>query len=136
VIGAAYGFLALPVAYFAMLIGLAPGLPATLVPLLGAVCLGVGAFLGLRGGEKRLLLFLLSPALSGLLVAFAAVREGGLPVSFEQSLLLGFLGVQILLVVFLVYRIREARAAAAALAVFCLTYAGFALFLALSFGDD
>jgi len=131
------------VAFLALAAPLAAG-PLPLVPAAGTLSLGVGLFLAKRERQPELLLFLAPFALSEVLVTVAGlmrglVREGqGSPalVQLVNAGLLVFVAVQIVVCACLIYRLR-ARSAAIALAIFSLTYAIFAAFVAgMAFSDS
>ena len=128
---------ALPSWYFETILNpLAVG-PLTAIPAFGAMCLGIGVILALIGRERRLLLFLVPLAISEILVALAGALRGDVPESAGGPILLVFVIAQSLFSIYLVYRMKGARWAASALALFSLTYALFAAFIAaMAFTDS
>ena len=129
--------LALPEWYFGAILDPFGAGPLSAVPAFGTLCLFVGLVLGLRRRTKGLLLFLIPAGLCEMLVAVAGAFRGQVQSSFAQPLLLGFLAVQLLISVYLIYRSKGARGAASALTLFSLTYALFASFIAvMAFTDS
>jgi hypothetical protein len=128
--------LALPKWFFpAVLAPLAAG-PLTLIPATGTACLVVGIVLGAIKRKVSLFLFLIPAMLSELLVGVAGFFRGRMQGSPTDWLLGAFLILQVLLCGYLVWRARGARAAAAPLAIFCVSYATFAAFVAaMAFND-
>ncbi|MGE0668561.1 MAG: hypothetical protein AB7O49_18555 [Sphingomonadales bacterium] len=106
------------------------------IPALGIVCLLAGAALGFRYRQKRLLMcgvpFILSVSFGGV----AGLLRGEVPNGWADFIMYGFLAGQLILSVWLVYFARRAWPAAALLAVFSMSYALFAAFIAyMSFTD-
>jgi hypothetical protein len=106
----------------------------TAIPAGGVICLGIGSIVGVVKRQWRLLIFLLPTALSQIYVAvagwFRGKPKGG-------ASLLVFLVLQLVFIVYLVYRSKGARPAAIALALFCIAYALFAAFIAgMAFAND
>jgi len=130
-------FWALPKWFFSTFMHpLDAGLLST-VPALGIISLFVGLTLGLIGREPRLLLFFIPFTLSQLLVSIAGALRGQLPGASSGNPLLLFMLLHVVLVAYLIYFLVGARGAAAALAVFSLTYALFAALVAsMSFSDN
>ena len=131
---------ALPLWYFsAVTVPFSAG-ALTVVPALGALSLAIGAVLGVIQRRRRLLLFVLPFAFSEILVAVAGVMRGHVPVTGDAVLnvgLLVFFAAQIAISGYLIYSIKGARASAAALGVFSVSYAAFGVFVAaMSFTDN
>jgi len=107
----------------------------SLVPAIGVICFGSGVILGIRNRDKRLLAFILPVLLSEMLVAAAGFMLGVLRGTASGPfiygfLIYGFLIFQLLIVAYLVFKMRGSRVAATLLAVFSITYALFAVFIA------
>ncbi len=108
-----------------------------LVVLLGTLGLVGGVFMGLLQRGRALFLFLLSFLLSETFVAVAGSFRGGLRGNAGLLPAGLFILAQIALIVRVVYRTKQARAASLALTVFSLSYALFALIVAgMAFADD
>jgi hypothetical protein len=112
----------------------------TIVPVLGILSLAIGVVAGIAKREKRLLLFLLLPAASQILLVAAGFARGafkhnpspGPPWIIWASILLQFLAAA-----YLVWRLKGARAPAAAIAVFTSSYAFMAALVAsMALADD
>jgi len=129
-------FLALPQWYFSAIFRpFAEGL-FTAIPSLGIVCLAIGIILGVIGRKPSLLIFLFLPAMSQALVAAAGLMRGTLRYEAYEPILWAFLLLQVTVAGYLVYRLKNARPAAAALGIFTISYAFFAWFVAaMAFGD-
>lgn len=128
--------LALPEWFFStVLMPLAAG-PLTLIPAIGTVCLVVGIVLGAMKRKASLLLFLVPASLSELLVGVAGFLRGQMRGNPTDWLLGAFLIFQFLLCGYLIWQAKGARVAAAPLAVFSVSYATFAAFVAaMAFND-
>lgn len=108
----------------------------SLVPAVGALSLGVGALLAERESQRGLRLFLVPFALSEMLVAIAGfmpgqVRQGSADtalVQFVDGSLFVFMAIQIAVPTYLAYRLKGASAIA--FAIFSVTYAAVAAFVA------
>ena len=111
----------------------------TLIPAIGLFALLLGAVLGVAARRRELLWFLLLFGLSEVLVGLAGLMRGQVRPSASDGLaaiLYAFLGLQLSVSVYLLYRIRGARLATAALGIFSVTYAAYAIFIAgMSFTD-
>ena len=128
--------LALPNWFFSTIIHPFSAGPLTLVPTIGVICFCSGVILGIRNREKSLLAFILPVLLSEMLVAAAGFMRGALRGSASNPVVYGFLILQLLIAVYLVFRLRGSRVAATLLAVFSILYALFAVFIAgMSFND-
>lgn len=113
----------------------------TVVPAIGLVSLLLGMILGAMRPRQELLWFLLlfvsSEALVGIAGAMRGQVRAGTSIRILGVALYAFLGFQLAASAYLIYRIRGTRASAAALAVFSLTYAAAAVFVAsMSFADE
>ena len=97
-----------------------------------------GSIIGIvRRRRLQLLLLLVSVAVSETYVAIAGMLRGQVRGGASVAPLCIFLGLQVCLLGLLIYRSKGARLAATALALFCLTYALFAAFVAgMAFADD
>ncbi len=81
-------------------------------------------------------MFLLLPVASQVLVVVAGFMRGSLREEANQPILLAFLLLQIAVAAYFVFRLNGARLSAAALAVFTVSYALFAAFVAaMAFSD-
>jgi hypothetical protein len=138
---------ALPLWYLVAFVALAAPLaagPLPLIPAAGTLSLGVGVFLAKRQPQRGLLLFLVPFGLSEALVALAGLmrgqaREGQTDalLHFVNGSMFVFIAFQATLCAYLVFRLRAARSSAIALAIFSMTYAAFAVFVAaMSFSDS
>ena len=131
--------MALPSWYFGAASNPFSGGALTLVPAVGALSLIVGTILGVIQRKRDLLWFLVLFALSEMLVVIAGVMRGQVrPMSGPLNVwLYVFLGLQLVLSGYLIYRIKGARTSATALGVFSVTYAATATFVAaMSFTDS
>lgn len=128
--------LALPQWYFpAILAPFAAG-PLTLIPAAGVLALLVGAGMAAVRRRREALWFLVPAVADHVLVAVAGVMRGDLRDDVSNPVLIAFLVAQLVLCGVLVWRLRQARAEAALLTVFAMTYALFAAFIAsMSFND-
>lgn len=109
----------------------------SVIPSLGIVCLPVGIALGVRHRDQRMLLFCAPFVLSVLYVGVAGLLRGALPISWGGFVLYGFLGLQLLLTAWLIYRLWHDLPAATMLGTFSMTYAFFAGFVAsMAFTDS
>jgi hypothetical protein len=110
----------------------------SLIPFVGGLALVVGAVIGIVQRRPSLIYFVVSPFLSECYVAVAGALRGQLrgaaglvPASVFAVVQAAFL------IWFLIYRLRGARLAAFALALFCASYAFFAWFVGgMAFADD
>lgn len=116
----------------------------TLVPAAGTLSLGLGVVLGAIRQRRDLLLFLLPFALSEILVGVAGAMRGQVRIGEADPALVDlvhgglfiFMAVQVAISAYLVYLLKGARSSAIALAIFTVTYAAFAAFVAtMSFSD-
>jgi hypothetical protein len=109
----------------------------TAIPALGTVCLMLGIGLALVRGRRSLLLFLIPLIASEAFVALAGMMRGDFRGETANPILLGFLAAQLIVSAWIVYRCRAALPAALLLAIFSISYALFAAFVAaMSFSDD
>jgi hypothetical protein len=107
------------------------------IPFAGTVCLALGVGIGICKRQPQLLWFLAPVALSQGFVAVAGLFRGTLRGSGATLVLVAFLGLQVVLVVFALFRSKNARLTAIPLALFCVTYTLFAGFIAgMAFSDD
>ena len=129
--------LALPEWFFpSVLMPFAAG-PLTLIPALGTVCLAIGIGLGVMKHKPALWLFLIPALFCEALVGIAGLFRGELRGSASEWALVAFLIFQLALCGYLVWRVRGARTAAVPLALFSLTYAMYAAFIAsMAFSDS
>ena len=123
-------FFALPQWYFQNLLAPFSGGLLSTIPTVGISSLAIGLFVGLIQRRPDLFLFLILVAVSQGLVALAGFMRGMLSYEASSSWLLVFLGLQVIAAGYLVIRLRGARWAAAALAVFAISYALFAAVIA------
>lgn len=111
----------------------------TLVPAIGVVALAIGALWGAMRRRFGLAVFLALPAASQMLVVVAGFMRGRVGHNELHYIffgLSGFILLQLVAACYLVFRLTAARLPALALAIFSLTYALFASFVALmSFQD-
>jgi hypothetical protein len=108
----------------------------TAVPALGALCLIVGVAVALARVELHAFAMAISPALSQAFVAIAGALRGAFPGDAGTPVTLGFLALQVCLVGYLIYRLRGQLLSAVPLAIFALSYAFFATFIAaMAFSD-
>jgi hypothetical protein len=129
---AAWLSLALPEWYFSTILAPLGAGPLSAIPAFGTACLGIGVVLGFAAGERSLFLFLIPAAITELFVAIAGAMRGLAP--YDSHILTValslFVGLQIILAIYLVFAMKGARLAATALALFSVTYAMFATFIA------
>ncbi len=129
-------FLALPNWYISTIADPLGAGPLTAIPAFGTICLFIGITVGLIQRAWELKWFFLPAIASQLFVAVAGALRGELFDESSQPALLSFIVFQIILAGYLIYRVGEARLAAVALAIFSVTYALFAAFIAgMSFND-
>ena len=134
--GALRLLLALPAWYFSSILWPFAAGPLSAIPAFGTLCLVLGLLLGLAKRDLRLGFFIIPVALSEVLVAVAGASIGRLPDAASQLPLLLFIAIQVVVAGYLIYRVEESRKAAFALAVFSVTYALFAAFVAgMAFSD-
>jgi hypothetical protein len=129
--------LALPEWYFsALMVPFSLGM-LSLAPSIGALALAVGVILGFVKRTRRLLFFAVPLLLSELLVGVAGALRGNVDASQANIVLLLFLAAQVMGAGYLVYKLRGVWPAAIALAIFSVSYAFFAAFVAgMSFTDS
>ena len=112
----------------------------TIMPVLGVLSLAVGVVAGIAKREKRLLIFLLLPAASQILLVVAGFARGAFKNNPGQGapwIIWAFVLLQIAGAATIVWRLKGARAPAAALAIFTSTYGFFAAFVAsMALADD
>jgi hypothetical protein len=112
----------------------------TMIPALGVLSLAVGLVMGIAKREKRLLLFLLLFAASQILLVAAGFARGAFkhnPSPGAPWIIWTFLVLQVAGAAYLVWRLKGARAPAAAMAVFTSSYAHDAAFVAsMALADD
>ncbi|HZT35269.1 MAG TPA: hypothetical protein VFA15_05075 [Nitrososphaera sp.] len=100
-----------------------------LIPFIGLVCLLVGVVMGIIERRRTLWLFLIPFIASECYVGIAALFHGHLSAHATLVPACIFAFVQIVLIAYLVYRLRGADPAVWALAVFSLSYAASAYFV-------
>lgn len=128
--------LALPQWYFSSLLTPLAAGPLTLAPAVGALAFIAGVVDGVAIRQRRLFLFLIPFVFSEALVGIAGLLRGAAGGTASNFALVIFLVTQAALSGWLVYRVKGSRIPAAALAIFTLTYAAFAAFVAtMSFSD-
>ena len=104
--------------------------PLNALPALGMAALLVGLILAVIRREWRLTAFLVPFFASQVLLVIASLARGRTAQSSADIILYAFLGLQAVLAAILIWRFRDSRLAASALAVFSLCYALFASFVA------
>jgi hypothetical protein len=130
-------FEALPIWYFATIANPLGAGPLSAIPVVGTISLVAGLTLASMKGEPRFFLFLIPFSLSQFFGAIAGALRGQLPGYSSGPLISLFIVIQVLLAAYLIYTLVGARAAALPLAVFSLTYALHAAFVAsMSFSND
>lgn len=128
-------FLAQAEWYFPCILSPLSAGPLTWVPSIGIVALLAGIILGIKAGRPSLLLFGLLAFASHLFVAVAGFFRGAIHES-NMLIVCSFLLLQLAAAVYLVYRLKGVRLSATLLALFTLSYAWFAAFIAsMSFND-
>ena len=100
------------------------------IPTLGVVALLVGIILAGLRRQWRLIAFLISFFASQVLLVLAGLARGRVAEGTADTILFGFLALQAVLVSILIWRFRDTRLAAVALALSSLCYAVFAGFVA------
>ena len=129
-------FFALPDWYFSTILAPFSAGVLTVVPAVGIVGLVVGTVWGAAKRRRALLIFLVLPAASQALVAVAGIMRGDLRNHESEVILWTFLVLQAVAAGYFVFRLNGARLPASALAVFALSYAFFASFVAsMAFSD-
>ncbi len=109
----------------------------TIIPATGVVFLLIGVVQGFVTRERRLLLFIVPFLASELFVGIAGALRGAVAKSPAGIVLLLFIAIQAIVAGTLVYRLRRAWAPASSLAIFSMSYALFACFVAgMAFADD
>jgi len=122
-----WAFLAPPVWYI-MLMNPVEGRWLSLIPVTGVLGLLAGISLGIRSGERRLLLFIVPFVLSEIFLApFWFAQERG--VDCGDIVFIGFATFQLIACAYLIFIAKGARLAALALSLFSSTYA---LFIAVA----
>lgn len=122
--------LATPGWYFSTILApLSAGL-FTAIPALGVLCLLAGVVLSVIRRRKGTLLFLIPFAASQAFVGLAGAMRGQFRTDESGFVLLAFVTGQLVLAVYLVWRLKGARVPAVLLALFSLSYALFAAFVA------
>ncbi len=130
-------FFALPKWFFSSILAPFSAGALTLIPVAGIVCLIIGIVLAVRLRAKSLWVFAFPALASQALVTIAGFMRGAFANSSSVLVLFAFLAIQLGLSSYLVYRFREARLPAILLAVFSLSYAFYASFIAgMAFTDD
>jgi len=132
---AAWLFRVLPEWYFPTIFDPFGAGVLTVIPAAGTICLIIGLMLTAMRPSPRLWLFLLPFLWSEAFVGFAGWQRGQFPSA--EWLILTFLGAQVALAIGLVVYSKRAWMPAIAFALFSLSYAFFASFVAgMSFADD
>ena len=104
--------------------------PLNALPALGMAALAVGLILAFVRREWRLTAFLIPFLASQVLLVIAALSRGRVAQDSADIILYAFLALQALLAGILIWRFRDSRLAASALAVFSLCYGLFTAFVA------
>jgi hypothetical protein len=104
--------------------------PLDALPTLGMAALAVGLVLTVIRREWRLSAFLVPLFASQVLLVIAGVTRGRVAQDSADIILYSFLALQAILAAILIWRFRDSRLAASALAVFSVCYALFASFVA------
>lgn len=104
--------------------------PLTAFPILGTICLVIGLTLGIVRRKTRLLLFLIPVALSQILVTTAGIAGEPGFWGLDGLIYIVFFVLQIVLSVYLIFRVQDAVPAAVASALFSVIYALTAIFIA------
>jgi hypothetical protein len=129
-------FLALPDWYFTALLSPFSAGILTAIPSAGALCLLIGVIWGVVARRTDLLWFLLLVLGSHLFVAIAGLMRGALKDGGSEPVVYAFYAVELAGAFYLIWRSAGARVPATFLAVFTISYAAFAGFIAsMSFGD-
>lgn len=124
-------FTALPGWFFPSILSPLQAGPLSLIPSAGIACLLIGLVLAILGRRQpRLFAFVIPVLLTQGFVALAGFLRGQLTNDTATAVIYGFFAVQLVLAGILVYRAGGARIAAAFLALFALSYAWFAGFIA------
>jgi hypothetical protein len=124
-------FTALPDWFFSSILSPSQAGPLSLIPSAGIVCLVVGLALTIPArGRSRLLAVLIPVLLTQAFVALAGFMRGQLATGPATTVIYAFFAVQLILAGILVYRAGGGRIAASFLALFSLSYAWFAGFIA------
>lgn len=123
-------FFAVPDWYFSSFANPLSAGPLSLIPALGTFCLLVGITIGVVQRRSRLLLWLIPFALSQALVTIAGALRGQVGGPAANTALLIFIATQFLVGTYLVYSLKGVRVPAVALAIFSITYAMHAAFVA------
>lgn len=130
-------FRALPDWFFSSILSPFQAGMLTSIPSAGTVCLAIGLALAVFGRRQPWLAAFAVPVLATqAFVAIAGALRGQLTVESATVTVYAFLAVQLVLAGVLVYRTGGARIAASFLALFSLSYAWFAGFIAtMAFTD-
>lgn len=124
-------FWALPDWFFSSILSPLQAGPLSLIPSAGTICLAIGLALAIFGHRQpRLLGFFIPILLTQAFVALAGFMRGQLATDSATAVIYAFFAVQLVLAGLLIYRATSARMAAAFLALFALSYAWFAGFIA------
>jgi hypothetical protein len=108
------------------------------IPFVGSLALVGGAVIGIVQRRPSLIYFVVSPVMSECYVAVAGALRGQLRGTVGPVPASVFAVVQAAFLIWLLmYRLKGARLAAAALALFCASYAFYAWFVgAMAFAND
>lgn len=129
-------FFALPEWYFSTILAPFGAGVLTAIPAVGIVALAFGVIWGAARRQLGLLIFLSLPVASQVLVAVSGFMRGGLGDHESEVVLWTFLLLQAAAAGYFVFRLKGARLPASALAIFALSYAFFASFVAsMAFSD-
>ena len=109
-----------------------PGILGALGPIsaIGTVCAIIGIVLAALRRAKSLWVFVIPALISQAYVAFAGLLRGAFESYAVGPPLFPFLIFQLVLALYLIYRLREALLPATLLAAFSISYALFASFMA------
>lgn len=128
--------LALPEWYFSTVVAPFSAGALSAIPAIGVVCLVIGSIWGGLKRWRELLVFSTMPIASQVLVAVAGFVRGAVEASASNFVLSVFLLFQLALAGYFVFRLKDTRPQALMLAVFGMSYAFFASFIAsMAFGD-
>jgi hypothetical protein len=124
-------FRALPDWFFSSILSPFQAGMLTSIPSAGTVCLAIGLALAIFGRRQpRLFAFVVPVLATQAFVAIAGFMRGQLTTDSATAVIYAFFAVQIVLAGILIYCATSARIAAAFLAIFSLSYAWFAGFVA------
>lgn len=114
-----------------------PKEPFGLIVSVGFICLLIGCIWGVVIREKRLSAFLLPFAASQIFVAISGFMQGKVAEPMASLVLLSFITLQLAGAGYLIFTLKGARLPATLLAIFAMSYAAFAAFIAaMAFAND